>query len=211
MISRLVIRTAAAVLLLAGVLAHAEPYLAVQQGYKCNACHVNPTGGGLRSDFGTVFAENVMPASGLPDGAPVWTGRVGDFLRVGGDLRASWTRTEVPDARATQAFGVDQLRLYADAAVIPDRLGIYVDEEVAPGNAATMEAYARLGNPASGWYLKAGRFYLPFGWRLQDQTAFVRETSGISMTTPDSGVELGLEREHWSTQLDLTNGAGNAG
>jgi len=51
---------------------------------------------------------------------------------------------------------------------------------------------------------------LPFGWRLQDNTAFVREATGISMTTPDTGVEVGLELPHWSAQLDLTNGAANA-
>ena len=191
--------------------AAAEPYLAIQQGYKCVACHMNPTGGGLRNDFGIVFAENMLPANGLPAAVPVWTGRMGDFLRLGGDLRASWTRAEVPGAKSQHAFNLDQERLYADVALIPDRLSLYIDEQVAPGNAISMEAYARLTDAASGWYFKGGRFYLPFGWRLQDQTSFVREASGINMTTADTGVEVGVEREHWSAQLDLTKGAANAG
>ena len=40
---------------------------------------------------------------------------------------------------------------------------------------------------------------------MQDQTAFVRELSGISMTTPEQGVEMGYEHAAWSAQLDLTN------
>ena len=189
----------------------AEPYLALQQGYKCIACHVNPTGGGLRNSFGLVFAENVMPASTLPAGVPVWLGQaVQDIVRVGGDLRTDWSRTTVPQSPTQQQFALEQFRLYADVSVIPNLLGLYVDEEVAPGAAQTMEAYARYGNP-SDWYIKAGQFYLPFGWRLQDQSAFVRTVTGINMTTPDKGVEFGLERPNWSGQLDVTNGAANAG
>jgi hypothetical protein len=192
-------------------IAFAEPYLAVQQGYKCIACHVNPTGGGLRNSFGLVFAENVMPATTLPAGAPVWLGSVvQDFVRVGGDLRADWSRTTVPQTPTQQAFALEQFRVYADVTVIPNRLGLYVDEEVAPGAAQTMEAYARYGN-TSDWYIKAGQFYLPFGWRLQDQTALVRTVTGINMNTPDKGVEFGLERPNWSGQIDVTNGLANAG
>jgi len=200
-----------ACLALAAAAASAEPYLAVQQGYACSACHVNPTGGGLRNDFGVVFAENAMAATGLPEGLPAWTGRVGEFLRLGGDLRAGWTRTDVPNADSQHVFGVDQLRLYGAASVIPDRLALYLDEELAPGNAHALEAYVRFSDAGSGLYLKGGQFYLPFGWRLQDQTAFVREVSGISMTTPDTGVEIGLDRGSWSAQLDVSNGAANAG
>jgi hypothetical protein len=189
----------------------AEPYLAVQQGYKCIACHVNPTGGGLRNSFGLVFAENVMPATTLPAGVPVWLGQaVQDIIRVGGDLRTDWSRTTVPQSPTQQQFALEQFRLYADVTVIPNLLGLYVDEEVAPGAAQTMEAYARYGN-TSDWYIKAGHFYLPFGWRLQDQTAFVRTVTGINMTTPDNGVEFGFERPNWSGQIDVTNGAANAG
>jgi hypothetical protein len=189
----------------------AEPYLAVQQGYKCVACHVNPTGGGLRNSFGLVFAENVMPATTLPASAPAWLGQVlQDIVRIGGDLRTDWSRTVVPHSPTQQQFALEQFRLYADVSVIPNLLGVYVDEQVAPGAAQTMEAYARYGD-TSNWYLKAGRFYLPFGWRLQDQTALVRQATGINMTTPDNGVEFGLERANWSGQLDVTNGAANSG
>ena len=39
--------------------------------------------------------------------------------------------------------------------------------------------------------------------------AFVREVTGISMATPDKGVEIGYEKTAWSAQFDLTNGVGN--
>src|SRR5260370_30627715 len=53
--------------------------------------------------------------------------------------------------------------------------------------------------------------YLPFGLRLQDQTAFILAATGINMTTPDQGVEFGWERGHWDAQFALSNGtAGGA-
>jgi hypothetical protein len=94
--------------------------------------------------------------------------------------------------------------------IIPNKLGIYVDEQIAPNGSQNEEAYVRYGNTQDGFYIKGGQFYLPFGWRLQDQTAFVREVTGISMTTPDKGLELGYEHSAWSAQFDVTNGAANA-
>jgi hypothetical protein len=191
--------------------AGAEPYLAVAHGYKCSACHLNPTGGGMRNAFGEIFAQTLLPAHRMPEGTPVWTGDIGGMVRLGGDLRESWSRTEVPGQSTQKAWGLDQLRLYGNVQVIPNRLGIYVDEALAPGTAHTQEAYVRYADPSADWYVKAGQFYLPFGWRLQDNSAFVREVSGISMTTPDNGVEIGLEHSDWSAQVALTNGSANTG
>ncbi len=195
--------------LLAGMLlalpARAEPYLAVQEGYKCNVCHVNPTGGGLRNSFGILYAKTLLPAQSAGGALDAWSGRLIDAVRIGGDLRAEWSNSTVPNSPSQQQFALEQFRLYADVAVIPDRLGLYIDEQVAPNSAQNMEAYVRYGNSNDGLYFKGGQFYLPFGWRLQDQTAFVREVSGISMTTPQQGVEMGYEHAAWSAQLDLTN------
>lgn len=190
---------------------HAEPYLAVQMGLKCGQCHVNPTGGGLRTTFGDVIAQTVLPAEHLTAPTDNWTGQLGPYLRAGGDLRFDASLTQVPHANSVQQFQMEQTRVYVEADVIPNRLLAYVDEQVAPGGALNREAYLLYWSATHDWYVKAGQMYLPFGLRLQDQSARVLTATGINMTTPDQGVEFGWERGHWDAQLAVSNGtAGGA-
>lgn len=184
----------------------AEPYLAVRMGLKCEACHVNPTGGGLRTDFGDVFAQTQLPAHPIQGDWGLWTGEVTKFLRVGGDLRYDATVTQTPGAKTVDQFATQQARTYLEAQVIPNRLLFYVDEQVAPGTANNHEAYGIYWSAAHDWYLKAGQMYLPFGFRFEDQTAFVYDVSGTSMYEPDDGAEFGWLRGHWDAQLDVSNG-----
>jgi len=192
--------------------AFAEPYLAVQFGFKCSQCHVNPTGGGLRTVFGDVLAQTVLPAQHLDLGVDNWTGQLGTpYVRAGGDLRTDAQVTQVPRSESLQEFSLEQTRLYLQAAVIPERLIAYVDEQAAPGAALDREGYLLYWSASHEWYVKAGQMYLPFGWRLQDQSAFLLTTTGINMTTPDQGVEFGYERGPIDAQLAITNGtAGGA-
>jgi hypothetical protein len=106
------------VALLRAAPAAAEPYLAVQEGYKCNVCHVNPTGGGLRNEFGLTYAKVLLPAETLDSSLDSWNGKLTDRLRVGGDLRADWTRVTAPHTSSQQAFSLDQFRVYADLTLI---------------------------------------------------------------------------------------------
>jgi hypothetical protein len=193
-------------LLLLALEAHAEPYLAVQTGFKCGQCHVNPTGGGERTVFGNVFAQTQLAANHIDTGGDVWTGEINRFLSIGGDLRADFEYTKVPHSSSTDTFNLEQGRVYASANVIPQRLFIYVDEQVAPDSALNREAYGVYWSANHDWYVKAGQMYLPFGFRLQDQSAFIQQITGINMTTPDRGVEFGVERGHWDAQLAITNG-----
>jgi hypothetical protein len=132
-------------------------------------------------------------------------------LRAGGDLRFDASLTQTPHANSVQQFQMEQTRVYLEADVIPNRLLAYVDEQVAPGGALNREAYLLYWSATHDWYVKAGQMYLPFGLRLQDQSAFVLSATGINMTTPDQGVEFGWERGHWDAQLAVSNGtAGGA-
>jgi hypothetical protein len=171
---------AALLLLLASAPAAAEPYLAARQGQKCLGCHVNPTGGGLRNAAGNAFAQNELAARRIDTGELQWLGEVNRFVALGGDFRGSATYTSISDAPDEDlAFAVDEMRLYLDLRVIPDKLSVYVDQ--------------RLGlDDSSRYYVNARQMYLPFGLRLEDDTAFVRQVSGIGFDTPDNGVEFGL-------------------
>lgn len=201
-----------AVALLLSTVAQAEPYLAIRSGLKCVACHVNPTGGGLRNAVGNTFAQNVIPANALPEMLQGWNGSLlDDRLRLGGDFRTATTSTSISGQPTSRIGGTEQTRLYADVQVIKDFLGAYLDQQVAPGKSERQEAYLRLSTPGLAWYAKAGQFYLPFGWRLQDSLAFVRQLSGVSMTVPDKGFEIGRESDEWSIQVVRSNGPGNKG
>ena len=194
-------------LLLMALEAHAEPYLAVQTGFKCVQCHVNPTGGGERTVFGNAFAQTQLAATRIDTGgADLWTGEVNRFLSIGGNVRADAEYTKTPGTSYTDSFNLEQARVYGTVNVIPQRLFIYIDEQVAPDSALNREAYGVYWSANHSWYVKAGQMYLPFGFRLQDTSAFVQTITNINMTNPDRGVEFGLERGHWDAQLAISNG-----
>jgi hypothetical protein len=202
---------AAAVLLLAVSLpAAAEPYLAVRQGLACSGCHVNPTGGGLRNAAGNAFAQNELAARRIDTGEAPWLGDLNRFVSLGGDFRGSATYTDFPESEDQDlAFAVDELRAYLDLHVIPGRLSVYLDQKFAPGDSRNLEAYARVSlDESNRYYVKAGQMYLPFGLRIEDDTAFARQVSGIGFDTPDNGVELGLQSGPWNAQVAVTNGTG---
>lgn len=188
--------------------AAAEPYLAVRQGLPCSGCHVNPTGGGLRNLAGNAFAQNDLATRRIDTGDTQWLGELNRFVALGGDFRGLATYTDFPQGEDEDlAFEVSDLRAYLDVRVIPDRLSVYVDQKLGPDESRNLEAYALLWlDQSNRYYVKAGQMYLPFGLRLEDDTAFIREVSGISYATPDNGVELGFQNGPWNTQLAVTNG-----
>ena len=201
---------AAVVLLTAMSSARAEPYIAARTGLKCMQCHVNPTGGGMRTLFGETYAQTQLAAKKIGADEDLWTGQIDKFFSVGGNLRADYAYDDVPHQSQTNDFSVEEARAYLDFSVIPNRLSVYLDERVAPGNSTNLESNVRFWVKEGSMYVKAGRMYLPFGYRLEDDTAFVRELSGINMQTPDEGLEVGFEHNAWTSQIAISNGAGGA-
>ena len=170
----------------------------------------------MRNAFGNSWARNELAARivtppGVDAADAGWLGELERYVGLGGDLRTGLVYEDIPGIDPESEFAISRGTVYAALRAIPNLLTIYLDEQVAPGGAVAREAYA-LVTPANGRYtIKAGKFFLPYGLRLQDDTAFVRQITGINFDTSDHGVEIGLELPRWSAQLAVTNGTAGGG
>ena len=99
MLRAVAVIAASIVLALLGPSARAEPYLAVQSGLRCAMCHVNQTGGGMRTPFGNQFAQTQLAANRWPDGAAAWSGQIGSYFGAGANVRASAIRSDIAGSR----------------------------------------------------------------------------------------------------------------
>lgn len=189
--------------------ARAEPYMAVQMGAKCSACHVNPTGGGKRTEFGSIYGMAMITQR---EPTEIWQGnKLNDSVSIGGDLRVNAVSNRIPNQDSTFAFETEEMLLYAEIQLLPDRLTFYFDERLGPGGTSNREAYSLFWFRNKSMYVKAGRMFLPFGFRLEDDTAFVKQVSGINYNTPDDGVEAGLNIGPVTANLAITNGTAGGG
>lgn len=188
--------------------AQAEPFLAIETGSNCSACHVSPSGGGKRTAFGAAYGQTALSAKMVGD---LWDGTISPRFGLGADVRANVVGRDVPGQSNDFAFDLEEILVYAEFKLLPNKLTLYVDERVGPGGATNREAYALFKFGDKGMYARAGRMFLPFGWRLEDDSAFIRRISGINYATPDDGVEIGIDRKTFTANLALTNGTAGAG
>ena len=209
------------VLLLAPGVARSEPYLAVRAGAKCMVCHVNPGGGGKRTDFGSVYgqtalaasridlsARQIVPTTDATAGPMPWTGRLGEKFALGADFRATAQAVRVPASASTPTVHQTRAQVYVEVKPVGDQLTLYLDGRVAPGAPITREAYALFWFADQSAYLKAGRMFVPFGLRIEDDSALIRQVSGVNFNASEDGVEGGLEVGPWSASVAVTQGVG---
>jgi len=186
--------------------ARAEPLFAARTGLGCASCHLNRTGGGGRTAYGAGYGAQTLPWKKLPGERDLFGGAIGERVRVGLDARGGYLATfrdrgpYIGEAKLSEAdvdLAVDLLK---------DVLLIYVGEHVAPGGASSREAFALYTIDRAGFYVKGGKFYLPFGLRFQDDEAATRRATGFTFETADVGAEVGADDGRWSTALSVTNG-----
>ncbi len=219
-----------AAMLMAPSLVQAEPYLAVREGYKCDFCHVNKSGGGKRTKEFAALAEKLLRAPKMPEpmeeGAQQLSDQMMERVSIGANFRVTNTSLffDLPNAEGrvendefirpyrANDFTIDEGLLYLEVDLIEDFLTFYVDESFAPGGAINREAVGLLSGflPFEG-YIKAGRFFPSYGLRIQDDGAFIRSNTGFTFSNAGDGIELGFSPGRVFLATSIINGDNTIG
>lgn len=212
----LLVAASVAISVMVPVKAWAEPYFAQREGYRCSKCHVNGTGGGMRTAFGRQWALTHLTMVGGPPPEdavleeltrPPWYAIdpvLNDFVAVGANVRISNETAFADEVQNT--FGNPEANLYLALSALEFLTG-YVDVSVAEGNVEAREAFVML-HRLSGFRLKAGVILLPYGLRIWGEDEFIRSETGFTYANPDLGIELGYEIGGFGVFLAISNGAG---
>jgi hypothetical protein len=195
---------------------YALPRFALKRGEaNCLGCHVNPTGGGIRSLGGESFSIDDLPMWKRGD---KFTGQISDGLKLGGDFRSQLllysqtgpTGENNSDTTTKQSiFQEMSLAIELDVKATNTLHGYLRYDPL-----ATTEGWALIhlvhpsgeiiesGEVMNDLYFKVGSFMPAFGVRFDDHTTFVKGgTTGHSAPqgagffwTPgyvDPGAEIG--------------------
>ncbi|MGA7160987.1 MAG: hypothetical protein WBZ48_08290 [Bacteroidota bacterium] len=214
----------------------ALPRFASRVGAKCQACHVNPTGMGMRNTFGSTYGREELPirtykyvADTSDDGKPIMTKEditnIDDFstsitpnLSYGADFRTLYFYEA--NNKTSSLFQM-QGDLYLSLRLNRQFL-IYLDKELYSG----FEVFGLAKVLPLDGYLKIGQFIPAYGTKIDDHTTFIRGGPYFPLNpalstyrqglvfgdhSEQTGVEAGISPSIFSLQVGLFDGAPYAG
>jgi hypothetical protein len=197
--------------LLAFDAAFALPRFASRTGAKCQSCHVNPAGGGMRQAFGQQYGRETLPV-------PTWSEdfslddfstKLNDVVSVGADFRTVFYVQQIPsstgkDSTTNNAFWEMQGDVYLNFR-LAKKVNIYLDKGIYNG----FEIFGLLNILPGNGYIKLGKFVPNYGTKIDDHRTFIREVTGFSAERGRAeltGAEVGFN----AGQLNIMGGVFNA-
>lgn len=181
--------------------ARATPRYTARYEQKCALCHVNPTGGGLRTAYASqkLVPEEIAWLRAKPEAIAEIEGKIAKQVLVGADFRTLYIGGNIREAHLN--FFQMQSDLYI--AFQPDpRVTLYYDRAAS----GSYESFA-LGYIRPTLYLKVGRFVPSYGWKFDDHTMFVRSELGFMPPgNSDVGIEAGFSCGSLDVHAAVTNG-----
>lgn len=203
------------VLFLSTHIADALPKFATRQGAKCQSCHINPSGKGMRSTFGATYGREELPLPTFKEQTDFddMTLALNDHFSLGMDVRTLAYYTE---SNASSSVFQMQGDLYLDLR-LNKRFRIYFDKGLYSG----FELFGLAKVLPLDGYIKVGNFLPAYGLRMDDHNLFIRSGSffplnpaiasypqglGFGQGAEDTGIEVGFNPGIVSVNVGLFNG-----
>ncbi len=182
------ILTLCVIMLLISDAAFALPRFASRTGARCQTCHENPSGGGMRKEFGVTYGRETLPV-------PTWSNdlslddfstKVTDFISFGSDFRTLFFYIQRPDTGfppRSQAAQNAFFQMSGDLDVnfrVAKKVSLYLKKALYEDASGGFEIFGLLNLLPADGYLKIGKFIPNFGTKLDDHRAFIRAKTGFS-------------------------------
>lgn len=175
---------------------------------RCSQCHFAPAGGGLINGYGRSQAEaEISMFGGNPDFLyGIW--EQPDWIKLGVDLRGAFLARDNGADPDTALFPM-QGDTYANfffgdftvATIIGPRAQARTPRQSFIERMHSREHWVMWRKRSRGPYLRAGRFYAPFGLRQQDHTAFNRRYLGFHSFEETYNLSGGLVENDWEAHV----------
>jgi hypothetical protein len=210
-----------ALLALYGRSAEAYPQWQLSTGAtRCSQCHYAPGGGGLITSYGRDASGEEL--STFPTDGNFLHGamRLPSWLAVGGDFRGAFVSNDVQDPSGnTTAFFPMQADLAARVAFgagfslsaigglrgqVRNPNAIVPEQNYQPVSTSqfiSREHYLMWQPEVIGPYLRAGRFYAPYGLRLAEHILYVNRDLGFDELEETYNVSGGFISDAWELHL----------
>lgn len=194
--------------------ASAYPFM-IEHGYTaCAQCHVDPSGGGVLTEYGRGAAEILLRTPWKPR-APDWQpGRIKDFafgavlpkwlgLQADGRLlivpepgKVRWVLMQ-SDLRA--AIQASKFVVYASAGYVSQGgTAAWLTRNTGAGGNLVSREYWVGWNAAKGLLVRGGRMALPFGIRSEEHTLFARSAT---QTDSNAQQQVGVDAVYGSRRF----------
>ena len=183
------------------------PRFSSRMNLPCQSCHINPSGGGMRTTFGANFGRDDISVKAWQEDYALedFSTKLTNFISYGADFRflGFYQSKTSPDVSSSSFFPM-QMDVYFNLAV-SKKINLYVNPAFGPYSRLEMFAVAKV-LPLNG-YLKLGRFAPSHGLRYDDHTSFIRQATPFrNYGGQQSGLELGFNPEPISMMGAVTNG-----
>ncbi|MBI5215328.1 MAG: hypothetical protein HY960_06205 [Ignavibacteriae bacterium] len=157
----------------------AIPRFALMTGAKCGACHTNPTGGQMRTEYGSSFSVDALPIAAHKDDEFTFNPKLTDNITIGGDFRTQFLfdfADNGTDGKGKTSFHAMTATLYGSIQLAKKIYFYYKQDFLNPnyGSYSGPEVYGLAKILPGNGYVKAGVFLPDYGWRLDDHTSYTR-------------------------------------
>jgi hypothetical protein len=212
--------TASVILIFALLLtfnSYSYPKFAAYTGNKCMDCHVNPTGGGMRQDWGVKYSQKNLffkfweKANKTTEIEP----NITKGISMGADMRMLFMDNEVDTGFPNRnSFFQMQGDLYVYAEVnkyisLMIAPGLYIPSTIGTSPLPTKyEIYGMVSNLPAGLYFKVGRFIPNFGVKIPEHRAYNRDFNDFyTPYASDAGIEVGISPSFFTLTAGFSNGS----